>query len=318
MKKLICIIILLLTCRICNAQNLVPNGDFEQYSNCPLRFGQIDSLLYWFNPCIPPYGGSGTLSGSSDYYNACNDTAGINVPDALYGYQLAHSDSGYAGLISYYSGISNFREYIEVPLTSSLIANNCYYFEMYVSLANISGYTADTIGAYFSDTIVANLHSHLPFYFNPQVKNTTGLIVDTLNWTLINGTFIANGGESYLIIGNFNDDQQTNIFGVSGWTYMAYFYIDDVLLTPCTSIEQQNSNSEIKIYPNPISDKLTVSVKDNNISEIIFYDITSRKLLQQAFTNSFTINTEQLAKGIYLYEVRNKSGLCKKGKVVKD
>jgi hypothetical protein len=153
-----------ITCGVCEAQNLVPNGDFEQYSNCPVGFGQIDSLLYWFNPCIPPYGGSGTLSGSSDYFNACNDTAGVNVPYSSFGFQLAHSNNGFAGLALFFINISNFREYIEVPLTSPLIANNCYYFEMYVSLANNSGYTADTIGAYFSDTIVSNLHSHLPFF----------------------------------------------------------------------------------------------------------------------------------------------------------
>ena len=39
---------------------------------------------------------------------------------------------------------------------------------------------------------------------------------------------------------------------------------------------------------------------------------------QKEFINSISINTEQLAKGIYLYEVRNKNGVIKKGKVVKD
>ena len=48
------------------------------------------------------------------------------------------------------------------------------------------------------------------------------------------------------------------------------------------------------------------------------HDIASRKLLQQKFTNAVSLNTEQLAKGVYLYEVRNKNGVIKKGKVVKD
>jgi hypothetical protein len=45
--------------------------------------------------------------------------------------------------------------------------------------------------------------------------------------------------------------------------------------------------------------------------------------LEQSFTKSTSINTEQLAKGIYLYEVRNnpdsyRDGVIKKGKVVKE
>ena len=56
----------------------------------------------------------------------------------------------------------------------------------------------------------------------------------------------------------------------------------------------------------------------NDLSEIILYDITSIKILHQKFTNSVSLNTEQLAKGLYLYEVRSKDGLRRKGKVVKD
>jgi hypothetical protein len=76
------------------------------------------------------------------------------------------------------------------------------------------------------------------------------------------------------------------------------------------------------ITPNPFSDKLTINNNNNDLSEIILYDMVSRKLLQQKFTNAVTLNTSQLAKGIYLYEVRNpdsyRGGMAKKGKVVKE
>ena len=74
----------------------------------------------------------------------------------------------------------------------------------------------------------------------------------------------------------------------------------------------------ITISPNPFTNELNVKANNNHLSEIILYDIASRKLLQEKFTNSVSINTEQLATGLYLYEVRDKNGLCKKGKVVKD
>jgi uncharacterized protein YpmB len=83
-------------------------------------------------------------------------------------------------------------------------------------------------------------------------------------------------------------------------------------------ISSSVNNESMVIYPNPMQDKLNIETLNNGVSEIILYDIASRKILQQKFTNSVTLNTEQLAKGIYIYEVRNKNGMIKKGKVVKD
>ena len=78
-----------------------------------------------------------------------------------------------------------------------------------------------------------------------------------------------------------------------------------------------DNNNKLNIYPNPIADKINIQIYNNEPSEIIIYDLSSRKLLEQTFTNTTTINTEQLAKGMYLYEVRSENGIIKKGKVIK-
>ena len=78
------------------------------------------------------------------------------------------------------------------------------------------------------------------------------------------------------------------------------------------------SEFEFGFYPNPIINQFSLKTNNNEPSEIILYDIESRKLLQQKFTNFVSINTEQLAKGIYIFEFRDRNGLCKKGKVLKD
>jgi hypothetical protein len=93
----------------------------------------------------------------------------------------------------------------------------------------------------------------------------------------------------------------------------------DASVAHCTlGINEVNENSSVSFYPNPFIDRLYFTVTDNEFSEIIIYDIVSKKLLQQKFINSVSLNTEQLAKGVYLYEVRNKNWMIKKGKVVKD
>ena len=96
-------------------------------------------------------------------------------------------------------------------------------------------------------------------------------------------------------------------------------FIDNFSITNLVGIsETQLSNKPISIYPNPFTNLLNITLKNNHPSEITLYDITSRKLLQQTFTNSTTINTQQLAKGIYFYEVKCMEQVIGKGKVVKE
>jgi hypothetical protein len=98
--------------------------------------------------------------------------------------------------------------------------------------------------------------------------------------------------------------------------YWIIKFCDTTSTTNVSNIQPPTSN--FLIFPNPVTNQLTVITNINAQSEIIIFDITSRKLLQQQFTNSITLNTALLAKGIYLYEVRNKNGVVKKGKVVKE
>jgi hypothetical protein len=298
-----------LTCRVCEAQNLVPNGDFEQYSGCPDNIGQLDSALFWFNP----------TNATPDYYNQCASGSYVGVPANALGFQYAHSGVAYCGLLTYW-GFPNYREYIEIPLTVTLTAGTCYYFQMYISCANYMQYASSNLSIYFSDVIIDNISNLLPLPFIPQINNTLGYITDTLNWISYSANYTASGNENYLIIGNFTNDLSidTLLLDDSAMWVGAYVFIDDVSLTPCTGIEQQNNNEAINIYPNPVRDKINIKSKTNELAEFILYEVTGRKTIQQSFTSSTSINTEQLAKGIYLYEVRNKNGVIKKGKVVKE
>lgn len=85
-----------------------------------------------------------------------------------------------------------------------------------------------------------------------------------------------------------------------------------------TNIQEFNVNKlSVIIFPNPFADNLEISNEYKEPSEIILYDITSRNILQKYFKKYIKINTEQFAKGTYLYEIRCGSNVCKKGKLVK-
>jgi hypothetical protein len=212
-----------------NAQNLVPNPDFETHSACPngdLSAGTIVLAPPWNRP----------TDGTADYYHTCSFGAfgaWSGVPANIFGNQAPHSGNAYAGFYQYI-GQQNVREYIQAPLLSPLVAGQSYKVSFYVSLADTSKWAIDGIGAHFSNAPVgiygtgANpWHFVLPLV--PQVSNPTGNVIsDKTNWTLVQGTFCASGGEGHIVIGNFKDDATTIVTNMTGTENAAYYYIDDV------------------------------------------------------------------------------------------
>ncbi len=324
MKKQFTILILLI-CRIFSGQNLVPNYSFENITSCPTYQNNIYKASPWFQPCV--FFGNTTNSSSSDLFNTCG-TSGWQCPVNALGVQNARTGNGYGGLNPYNDG-EDVTEYIEVPLISPLIANKRYCLEFYVSLADSSHWSISNIGAYFSvDSILDSAYYLTLTHLTPQVENSvSNMLNDNTNWTLVSGYFIANGGEKFMTIGNFNHwwltNRQNNISTGLGTAYYqtAYYYIDDVSLFDCTGLlvdELNKDNETIDIYPNLITNELTVNINNNEPVEIILYDLSSRKLLQEIFTKTKIINTEQLTKGLYLYTVSNKNGIIKNGKIIKE
>src|ERR1700761_3610914 len=69
------------------AQNLVSNGYFEVYSNCPNNINQISYAVGWY-----------PSSDTTNYYNFCSNGANIQVPYTDYGYESdCCGGGGYAG-----------------------------------------------------------------------------------------------------------------------------------------------------------------------------------------------------------------------------
>ena len=85
-----------------------------------------------------------------------------------------------------------------------------------------------------------------------------------------------------------------------------------------TNIHDLDFPFSSNIYPNPFSNELTLSLSDNQQTIFTLYDLLGKPvMLQQIFTNFTTLNTEQLANGIYFFELRNGKGTVKNGKVLK-
>ncbi|MEI2759979.1 MAG: T9SS type A sorting domain-containing protein [Bacteroidia bacterium] len=286
-----------------DAQNLVLNPSFEDTIACTGTYAMQCKYWYW------------ATYGSPDYFSEQPDIfCGTSyVPQSGGGYQYARTGIAYVGLGVYTKHVSpnhiNRREYVGGELSDTLKQGHEYCVSFYVSVAEEFKYVVDGIGLYLSVDSAVDYTINTNLSFMPQISNPAGnIIYDTLNWVQISGTYIANGGEKYLTIGNFKDDANTAIDSTSASLIESYFFIDDVSVIDCTvGINEVNDNlSSGKLYPNPAT---KVVYFENNLSEkengtLQLMDITGREMASYKLNkgNLLAIPTPY-ARGVYLVKI---------------
>lgn len=219
--------LLLLYSYIVNSQNLVPNPSFETYTSCPTAFGQLSKAIPWY----------GTNNNSELFSPCVGSTA--NAPNTAYGFQLARTGNAYAGQYFMNGYGSNYREYIQVGLTNTLVTGNCYFVKFYVNCVNmVINYACNNFAAHISTGGYSTNFTGFPATsFTPQICLVNNPIVkDTLKWIEIGGIYTAAGGENYITIGNFKNDANTDTVRTNNGTInAAYYFIDDVSVQQITT-----------------------------------------------------------------------------------
>ena len=159
---------------------------------------------------------------------------GVGVPSNDLGYQFAHSGVAYLGYMARLGTDQEYKEYPMVMLYEPLIAGNTYYVSFYVSLADYAC-GIEKVGAYLSvdPPVVTDTWS---IYVTPQVEANIGFVNDTMEWTLIEGCFTADGGERYMTFGNFYTYAESPIDPDCQTQTYSYYYLDDVTLVEETTI----------------------------------------------------------------------------------
>ena len=92
----------------------------------------------------------------------------------------------------------------------------------------------------------------------------------------------------------------------------------NLIVNACTGLNKTGSNNQIKAYPNPFSEELTIELNTKTNRVISLYDLTGRIVLNIPTKNDqFKINTTGLPKGFYLIKIEM-DGTSKMIKVVKE
>ena len=230
--------------------NLVRNPSFEQYNHCPHYPHEVLYADYWtgivdtgWSPGLPIDSFITIPAGYCfpTYFNACDDTIDdpshfCTLPDNQDFYQYPRTGNALMGGRMYYDysepGFTfGCQQYIQGRLYSTLIAGQSYCVTFYVVriASSGAGYAINHIGAYLDDGTVDTTMDcgKEQTEYTPQVVDTP-VITDTSNWTKIQGSFIANGTERFITIGNFFDTAHTTHILVEFGGYFAAYLVDDV------------------------------------------------------------------------------------------
>lgn len=312
------------------AQNLVPNFSFEQYSTCPNAQDQIQYATGWSKYSIP--------ASTPDYYNACAPATSMSVPKSSFNNQAAHRNcSAYAGLITW-GASGNDREYIGIQLSSPLIIGQKYFLSFYTVMTesyaggNYFGMPSNNIGLRLS-TVPYSSSNPAPIN-NFAHLNSSAVISDSVNWTRVSGSIIADSAYQYVMLGNFFDDANTTTIPYicgSCLNVQSYYIYDDVCVSTdsllanggidalsCTvSVPEINSENAVNIFPNPANDMVTVSFQDIQSSELILMDILSKVVYSEKINtqNSTTVDLSLYPSGLYFLKIINQKRTqvtCKK------
>jgi outer membrane protein OmpA-like peptidoglycan-associated protein len=200
--------------------NLIPNNGAEKVdlTVLPDGFRTLNGCMDWFQPNY----------GTSDFWHHEMLKNPIWMGKVPYSIDFAKRNiipfKGEACfglyLYKYYTpkhlktvGANIYKEYLSVKLSNKLIANKNYHVGVYVRLSNehFSNAYLSSFGFHFgSDSVFYEKMDNIPLI--PQVKNdSANYIFDTLNWQKIDGIYSAKGGESYLIIGNFDSFENSKV-----------------------------------------------------------------------------------------------------------
>lgn len=253
----------------CEAQNLVPNPSFEQADTCwPVSgfFYPHEGPDHWFS------GGH-----SPDYFQgpACAAYGSdISAPLNHLGFQYAQEGVCYTGVVTYDHPVP-WREYVVIELIEPLVVGTTYFTSFYANAA--WGGTAIYPYARLASSNVGMRFTMAPHQWElgDPVPTTVDyahvyypqILADTVGWTLVSGSFLADSAYQYVMLGNHFSNALTDTLPLGSTINapLAYTYIDNVCVTsdpegcPLSASMTSLANAKPVLFPNPASTTLTVS-----------------------------------------------------------
>ncbi len=274
--------------------NLVQNGSFESVSKKIKEAGSITYAYPW----------TSATDNKPDLFNPRSKGEDWGVPMNLYGDAEPKDGNGYAGVNMYSYKDAEPRTYLQIKLSSTLEEEKVYCVKMSVMLGLLSKYACNNLGMYLSDKPM-DIEALDADAITPQIIHSQNKVFsEQFDWEDICHTFIANGGERYLTIGNFAPTSETEeekirkpkgIIGTQSRN--AYYYIDDVSVMNMAGVESCDcevdaSGSSLQVkYSKEVSSDMELDVTEDIEMSRIYFDEGSAAIKEDAIIDMQKVAT---------------------------
>lgn len=298
-----------------HAQNLVPNPGFEDTDSCTFGLG-LGELHHWYS-----------AFGTPDHLQGCLPYGSANgLPLNVFTFQHPYVGNSCAGIFTYdASSGQEWREWLMVPLSVAMVPGQAYYCSFRANAAfggsavnPINRLASNNVGMHFTtydrpwnwgDPYPAALNQAHILY--PQILS------DTVGWTLVSGSFVADSAYTYLLIGNFFSNALTDTLhlthDVPEWTMYSYVLVDAVCVSPdpkgCDlgqGVEELGGVNPY-VYPNPAKDVLVIGNAAG--SEAVVLDKLGRRVWSGRLGNDrYSVDVGSWARGAYVLQLHDPRG----------
>ena len=301
-----------------SAQNLVPNGSFEEYTHCPDYWDQLGGNVAGWDVC----------ANSPDFFHTCRDSADLGVPFNWRGYQQASHGQGYGGVITYKWNAPSNREFVCAELSQPLSPGVPADLSMKVALGGFGSYWLYSPN--WTSRGIGMLLTTQPFmwttgssYPNAAQLYMHTVFTDTTDWVLLSASYVPDSAYQYVTIGNFFEDSlsaPTLLDTVYGNLNGAYVFIDEVCITAAgTECDFANAVDERSFdtwwVTSAFSDRFVITFGGvlERTMELMLCDINGRQVGRRtiaAGTTQFEWPVDGLANGVYVvHSTEQKQGL---------
>lgn len=280
-----------------SAQNLIADPGFEIHNDtCSSNW---PGLTYWYNPNTATPDLTCTLEGH------CNQSLTESFIDQNQ-FPLPFEGNCMMGMYwCYHEQSIQTRDYIATKLITPLMADTEYTLSFFISRAIIWNLAIDKVGAYFSaDSILVDYHTIMAV--EPQIEKSGEVLTPDLEWQLITLSYIAEGGEQFLVLGNFRDYNEMTVVNTgTSWKNWdnAYYFVDEVMLQPSVSVGMDDA---LQIFHEAIPMGNRLHLSSNVPTQYSVCDILGRQFVQgQMPPGNRYVPIEELSSGVYIVTMHN-------------
>ncbi|MCT4588272.1 MAG: OmpA family protein [Carboxylicivirga sp.] len=242
--KITCVITFIFICLLTSSQNLVLNSSFEEIDRSKSfmrdsRYNVFTNIIDYVYHWTYVYDKS-----SPDLLSPYCENKHKKAPENIFGYQQSNWGHNYMGIACN----KKLCEYIQGKLNSPLIKGEIYSIGFHISLADSNSYQyVDKIGALLSAKKITKRGQGL-LSLTPQIVNHGQDLSNQKDWILINGLYKAEGGEQYIIIGSFSENEITfydrvKKLKVGNRSGQAYYYVDNVFVKEYSINESEDNQT---------------------------------------------------------------------------